>query len=339
MVDHKTRGCTGLEAKVSFPNIDYAFFGYDIYRGFPLADSRDPGFTYPIFKSDYSYMQQTADCRFAMPNGYIAVASVSCVTSFSSTVLETKKELQDVLSTMAEVGVGFKAFAFTSSFGYRKMTSTMERKKSVYIISSATCDYYFVKLRKQMPPSFDDDFLIWLSKLDTSDSNTTYIEFMDRFGTHFLSEVTFGARFSNEYEMSLNDYHSIMETQYSASVRASFTGKVSIGAGLSLETSQRKAAQEFSETVQTHTQTVGAAPPSNGDAVTWASEVRNNPVPSKIILKDIEDLFVPEYVASLGIDYETIRFNIIKYKEDYRRYREENNAELSFPDAYNKTGK
>ncbi|XP_060608246.1 uncharacterized protein LOC132760315 [Ruditapes philippinarum] len=337
MIDHKIRDCTGIEAKVSFPNIDYAFFGYDIYRGFPLADSRDPGFTHPIFKSDYSNMQQTADCRFALPNGYIAVASVSCVTSFSSTVLETKNELQDVLSTMAEVSVGYKAFAFSSSFGYRKMTSTLDRKKSVYIISSATCDYYFVKLRKQMPPSFDDDFLIWLSKLDASDSNTTYIEFMDRFGTHFLSEVTFGARFSNEYEMSLSDYQSIKESGYSASARASFTGKVSIGAGFSLETSQRQAAQEFSERVETHTKTVGAAPPSNGDALTWASEVKDNPVPSKLTLKNIEDLFVPEYVASLGIDYETIRFNIIKYKEDYRRYRAENNPELSFPDPYNKT--
>jgi hypothetical protein len=283
-------------------------------------------------------MQQTADCRFALPNGYIAVASVSCVTSFSSTVLETVNELKDVLSTMTDFNVAYKTFAFSSNFDFRKMTSTLERKKSVYIISSATCDYYFVKLRKQMPPSFDDDFLIWLSKLDASDSNTTYIEFMDRFGTHFLSEATFGARFSNEYEMSMSNFHSIKETQYSASARASFIGKISIGADFSLEISQRQAAQEFSKRVQTHTKTVGAAPPSNGDALTWASEVKDNPVPSKIVLKDIEDLFVPEYVSTLGIDYETIRFNIMKYKEDYRRYREDNKKELAFADSYKKTG-
>lgn len=322
------KDCSGTEAKLSFPNIDYAFFGYDIYRGFPLTDSRDPGFTHPIFKADYSSKSQTADCRFALPNGYVAVSSVSCVTSFSSTVIQKVIELENSLSTMASFSLGYKGFAFSASSGYSRMTSSIDKRKSVFIVSSAYCDYYFVKLRKQMPPSFDDEFLVWLSKLDSTDLNTTYVEFMDIYGTHFLSEATFGARFTNEYEMHSIDFRDFVEESFKVDVGASFAGKITIGAGYSLETSQREMAQKFSEKVKSRTITVGASPPSNGEALTWASEVKNNPVPSRLNLIPIEDLFVPEYVASLGIDYETIRFYMIKYKEDYRRYREQNKQEI-----------
>ncbi|XP_053399522.1 uncharacterized protein LOC123557204 isoform X2 [Mercenaria mercenaria] len=333
--ERPVQGCSETQLKLSFPNIDYAFLGYDMYRGYPLADSHDPGFTNPIFRADYSEKHQSADCRYSIPNGFVAISDVSCVASFSSTVIETKEELVKTLSTMAEFSLGSAKAEFSTSFGYKKTTSSLAQGNSVFIVSSAHCDYYFVKIRKETPPTFDDGFLIWLSKLDITDTNTTYLEFLDRYGTHFITEATFGARFSNEYKMKSDYYQSVKDTKYSASVRASYSGKKSIGAGFNLETGQREAASEFTENVETRTITVGAAPPSNGDALTWASEVQQNPVPSRYTLEPIENLFVKEFVGPLGIDYEMIRFNLMKYKDDYKRYREQQSPDFTLGNNQN----
>lgn len=49
--------------KKTFPDIDYSFYGYNILKGYPLADGRDPGFTRPLFAFDFSKGGHTADCR------------------------------------------------------------------------------------------------------------------------------------------------------------------------------------------------------------------------------------------------------------------------------------
>ena len=58
------QNCEAGGRKKTFPDIDYSFYGYNILKGYPLADGRDPGFTRPIFASDFSNKHHTADCRF-----------------------------------------------------------------------------------------------------------------------------------------------------------------------------------------------------------------------------------------------------------------------------------
>ena len=56
--------CQTGSLKKTFPDIDYSFYGYNILKGYPLADGRDPGFTRPLFKFDFSEGHHTADCRY-----------------------------------------------------------------------------------------------------------------------------------------------------------------------------------------------------------------------------------------------------------------------------------
>ena len=58
-------------------------------------------------------------------------------------------------------------------------------------------------------------------------------------------------------------------------------------------------ASNFQKSVQTSTITVGAAQPSNGDALTWASSVQENPVPIKYSLSAIHNLFTERYSKHL----------------------------------------
>lgn len=55
--------CEMNGARQTFPDIDYSFYGYNILKGYPLADGRDPGFTRPVFKSDFKERMMTSDCR------------------------------------------------------------------------------------------------------------------------------------------------------------------------------------------------------------------------------------------------------------------------------------
>ena len=40
--------CFNPEMKSTFPDIDFAFLGYNIMRGYPLTSGRDPGFTHRV---------------------------------------------------------------------------------------------------------------------------------------------------------------------------------------------------------------------------------------------------------------------------------------------------
>ena len=317
--DYLLQECQGTHFKLSFPDIDYALMGYNILRGFPLATGHDPGFTYPIFAANYKNGKQTADCRYSVPEGLVVVPDVSCITSFTSKIVQTQYEFANSLSTSASVSGGGWGVKFSASAGYKESSSEISTGESVFIISSAKCNYYFSKLVKRQPPPLDPVFLDWVKRLSKTNSTDIYIEFLDTYGTHFPTEVTFGARFTYEYKMESKKYETQSESGVNVAVSASYSGIVSVGGGFSMDSSQKQKASEFSKSVETKTISVGAAPPANGDAMTWASTVKNSPVPSSYKLSSIEELFTEKYLngAKLNVNLTHIAKTIIDTKHAY----------------------
>ncbi|XP_053396849.1 uncharacterized protein LOC123553325 [Mercenaria mercenaria] len=324
--DYQLQECQGAELKQSFPDVDYSFLGYNILKGFPLATGHDPGFTYPLFRHDYSSGGMTADCRYSVPRGLVIIPDVSCVTSFSSTEIQTKYEFSKSLSVSTSVNGGGWGVSFSASAGYKESSSEVSTGESVYIISSAHCNYYFSKLITEEAPLFDNVFVKWIHKLnETHKLNATnrdpvYFEFFETYGTHFPTEVTFGAKFIYEHKMSSSKYESEKKSGVNVAAQASYSGLFSVGGGFSLDSEQQQAASEFLKSVETKTITVGAAPPANGDAMTWASEVKTSPVPTAYKLSSIELLFTDRYMGKLNVDYERIRKHIETYKHEYCLY-------------------
>ena len=144
--DYLLQACGERQLKQSFPDVDYALFGYDILKGFPLSVGHDPGFTLPIFFADYSTGGQSADCRYSIPKGLVIVPGVSCVTSFSSEIIKTEKEFSKSLSRNAGIQASGWGASFSLSPGYSKVKSEFEQKERVFILSTAKCEYYFSKL-------------------------------------------------------------------------------------------------------------------------------------------------------------------------------------------------
>ncbi|XP_060596103.1 uncharacterized protein LOC132750178, partial [Ruditapes philippinarum] len=317
--DYLLQECQGTHFKFSFPDIDYALMGYNILRGFPLATGHDPGFTYPIFAANYENGKQTADCRYSVPQGLVVVPDVSCITSFTSKIVQTQYEFANSLSVSASVSGGGWGVSFSASAGYKKSSSEISTGESVFILSSASCNYYFSKLVKRSPPPLDPVFLSWVKRLSRTNSTDVYLEFLDTYGTHFPTEVTFGARFTYEHKMTSKEYKTQSENQVNVAVSASYSGIVNVGGGFSMDSSQKEKASEFSKSVETKTISVGAAPPANGDAMTWASTVKDSPVPSSYKLASIEELFTEKYMnpAELSVNLAHISKTINKTKIEY----------------------
>ncbi len=300
MTDDRTiQDCSAPFRKKTFPDIDYATLGYNIFRGYPLATGHDPGFTHPIFYIDYRDLGMTSDCRYSLPVGFTAIPDVSCVTSFSSDEVKTTKEFENSLSTSAEVSGGGFGVSFSASAGYKKSSSEISSGNSIYIISKATCDYYFVKMNMQRPPLLRRDFLELATQAAVSNDEEEVLRFLDYYGTHFAPEVVFGARYVYQHTMSASDYSTMSSSGFNVGVSASYSGAFSVGGGFNLDSSQREAASEFSKKVQTTTITVGAPPPANGDAMTWASTVKDFPVPAKYNLESLDHLFSERFIQRI----------------------------------------
>ncbi|CAG2194666.1 unnamed protein product [Mytilus edulis] len=284
--------------------------------GYPHAIGHDPGFTYPIFKIDYSEKRQSGDCRYFIPKGLVVVPDVSCALSFSSKTVKTTHELSKALSVSTSVHGGGWGASFSASAGYKESYHEMSSGESVYIFSKAKCRYYFTQMVTQKPPPFTDSFLDWVFKLNSTNDKDTYIDFFETFGTHFQTYTSFGSRFTYQYKMSSTKYQSEKENDVSVEAAASYSGLFSAGADFKLNSDQKEAASRFLNSVETKTITVGAPPPEDGKALTWASTVKDNPVPMEYSLESIEYIFTKNFMSQLNVDYNRIRYNIQERRLD-----------------------
>ena len=301
----------------TFPDIDYALFGYNIMRGYPLAIGHDPGLTRPIFQSDYSGRIMTSDDRFYVPHGLVIVPDVSCVTSFSSSIIQDQYQLTKSLSASASVSGGGWGASFAASADYKKKSSEVSSKEAVYVNSKAECDYYMSMIDEMQPPSLSKSFLMMAR---TIKKQSDVFKLLDYYGTHYLKQVTFGARLVYENKMTKSSFKTFSESSYSVTASAGYSGIVRVEGSGSLSKAEKTQASLFRSSVETSTISVGAPPPPDGSTNRWASAVKENPVPTKFYMADIQDLFTQKFMGGSGFDYEAAYQLISNSKKAYCEY-------------------
>ena len=131
----------------------------------------------PIFYASYTTGLQTADCLWGIPTGVMAVPDVSCVTSFSSDVIKSNRALAKSLQANVAVSGGGWGVKFSASVGYQKSSNMMRSGESLFIVSKANCDYYYMKLLDDAKPDFDPTFKQWIVKLSGSQDDNDYLRF------------------------------------------------------------------------------------------------------------------------------------------------------------------
>ena len=257
--------------------------------------------------------------RFSLPKGLIAAPDVACRTSFASSTVENSRDLRKSLDTSAHVSGGSWGVSFSASTEYKQASSSVETGKYKIIFSTADCKYYFSKLNELELPQFSNEMMEWLTRLnksisatDTVDDNLLY-DFVEYFGTHYASEMVYGASFTYQSSVESSKYEKMKSSELSVEAKASYSGLFSVGGGFGLSKKQQEAASEFQENSVTTTISIGAPPPYNGDAMTWASTVKDTPVPVDYQLKPIHELF-NEHNDALTRYFSPSKIEIIKNK-------------------------
>ena len=321
----------------TFTDIDYALLGYNILKGYPLEDGMDPGFAGPIFAADYSGLGMSADCRYNIPDGLYVYPEISCQTSFSSQEIKSQKELETSLSASVSGSAGGWGAMFSASASYEQESSKVSTGETLLIMSQATCRYYKTRLDTETPPALHDNFIDKVNSIvsaATADQEAAVHDFLDAYGTHFLTDIDFGARYTKQHEMSYSQYEIASSHSYDVSVQASYSGVYDVSGSASLSADQQAAAEDFESRVTTTTITIGATPPASGDELEWASTVQENPMPIKFTLSSIEDLFTSQYMSAVP-QYEDAKTALLAHQATYcadlsTRLGVENNCDVVY---------
>lgn len=120
--------------------------------------------------------------------------------------------------------------------------------------------------------------------------------------------------------MKASTFQSQRSKGVNVAVQASYDGLFSVSGGFNMDSTQQEAASNFSKNVETKTITVGAPPAANGDANTWASTVKDSPIPMEYKLVSIEKLFSKRYMDYLNVNYLKISGNMMRLQSDYCNY-------------------
>ena len=158
-------------------------------------DRFDPGFTAPIFKSEFEKGRTTADQSYKIPDNADVIAKSACSDSVTVETIMTESQYQQDLLTKASASASGQLKAvkasFTASAEYSRMSKQLKSNTKSVVKNEASCVVYEARIQTGTPPPVTDNFAAFVKKMAT-DKN--FPEFFDTFGTHFVEYVDMGAR-------------------------------------------------------------------------------------------------------------------------------------------------
>ena len=278
-------------------NISYLYSGYNILEGNPVQKgSMDPGIRgYQIFQTTYGGNNTSPDGTFAIPDGSNIEHTQSCTVSFKSKELTTEKSYEESMKTAVEASAGYGGFAFKASKEYQTRTEEIRKGKSVFIRTESTCSIYNGTIDQTRPPKLHESFssaVIMLGhhlvKNKLKDSHL--VDFVERYGTHFITDALFGAKFGMEYQFSSDSYKKMKEKGLKISVSAEYAGLFTAGVSASTEKNRKDAETFQKESKNKFIYSYGSQISSDGNELTWASAAAKDPLPIKVWIKKIHHL-------------------------------------------------
>lgn len=334
----------GLGESPGIPNLEYLGIGYNIFEGNPRGSDiseADPGFRSGVIQLVQKQTELTIDQDYMVPLGVDLRYITACKFASKSTELSNENEYQEEISREATQetdisgGIGgmfsiSASYAFSSSEKYKQFTETTAATQSVTYEARALCSEFKAALKPYYTHTLKEEFEMALDALSTPWTNSDeqrkeYADFLSAFGTHYVKDVTLGAKHIYSSEIKSEDVSSLkkndvdIQSTLSWSVQASFNGggsaseelqmlprfeasgeipglgeakiykyifeEASVGAGVSNSESISEAESKSNlEQVKTKVTTInelniGGNPPEDGNWKTWATTVRDRPMP------------------------------------------------------------
>ena len=105
-----------------------------------------------------------------------------------------------------------------------------------------------------------------------------------------------GAKYGELSEMTRTEYEKLVTTQTKVEESAKFSAFITSGS-TSLTETERKEGEKFKKaTKNQRIFSFGAKPPTDGNPVTWANSVFDNPMPLSYTLKPIYEVLTEKYI-------------------------------------------
>jgi len=278
----------------AMPNIGYLFRGYDLMYGNPLPTDGffDPGFRQPVFTAVYTPGSLTPDQQYKQPDGtFIASCSGTCSLNFVSKEIAGTHSYQDSLEEKTSVSAGGWGSKFSASTDYKRVQKDFSSHDYVDTHSDATCCAYEATIETFLQPSLHPGFEAGLKAMPTTYDFTKYKKFIDTFGTHYVSKLTMGALFGQESSFKNTSWTKMLDQNINIKVAASYSAFGISASASHQHDDQKKMADTFrSYSAELHVYSVGAKPPADGTAATWAQSTLTSPAPMRTQLESLVTL-------------------------------------------------
>ena len=295
-----------------FPNVGYALKGYNILDGNPFGHDTDgdPGFTKPIFRAEYTG-KTNADWSYSLPDGVSGQRKEICQLKSESKEFSNEKKYQEDLSQRVglnlDLGTALSGLpAFSANRDYKEQTKNMKTSNKFVVVTENECTVYVVDLDTNKPPKFEKGFLIAAKTLEKVSDKDAYLEFVEDYGTHYLTKAHMGARYAvrKEFSKQTRDefYQEGMNINAAAKVNFMVTFGVESESNDSMEIAKKFQESNGKESIVAY----GSKIPKNGDATEWANSIKDGPLPIKYELKDISDLFTKSFMGNTDLKYKKI---------------------------------
>ena len=305
-----------------YPNIVSTVTGYNILKGNPynLGTEQDPGFEtgyifVPVVKDD--------DDRYALHSGITIRAISKCDLSMNTKVVSTVQGYQNISRKVVGKFEGWKtnppvevsakgvsaelpplidAFA-AGNDALKEHAAFFSERRGVLTINDATCAVYAMQISRRNPPPFQQPFKNAVNALvraeDDDAKREEFHNFIEEFGTHYVQKATVGARLSIVRRYSRERFRQATEDTIEKCNKHRlayfYVKEQSEDNCTSLENEGES--MIFNSIQKEQIISYGSKP---SDSLTdWANQEFESPVPIKMTLVPIIDLFDANF---MGID-------------------------------------
>jgi hypothetical protein len=317
-------------APPKFPNIGYIGYGYNIFYGNPHATNDfDPGFgRNEIFALTYDNHVTTADGLWTIPD-HVSIPGTTDACTLSSEGITCSSSSSYQTTLKADCSADFSGFgaAFSANVDYQNVQNETESVSDVFVSTKGACEVYKAYVNQDVHPPLTQEFITVGSKLPTVfnaslPSALGFWSLFELYGTHYLTETSFGARWGYLFESTSEQYSSLQQSGINIGASASYDG-LFIHAGVSTnDSSQYKDAQTFdSETTSFYQFSLGNPPPQDGDLDTWENQTIHSAalIPISYQLLSIDVLFGVAYTTDrdMNLRQNAVHNALYSYCSDY----------------------
>ncbi|GGJ46903.1 MACPF domain-containing protein [Deinococcus roseus] len=284
------------QAAPTFPNIAFLGRGYDLLLTDPL-DYASGGSRATVIALQYKNdnVQLVANDHFRFPDSTQNNPDPGGTTSLTFQQMFRQSDYQSQFGETATISGGIPLIAkfslsesYSQSFSQKSslQSSTLYTWREVRLVT-----VNFTPALDDPPPLvLDTDFANAVENLSSSSaSDPTYQEFIQQFGTHYTTSVSFGGRAYQYTVVEASTFSSMIAQSIDVQAGASgafdiFTGSAS-GSYNQQNTQSYQSATESSTTLKNFS---GGSPFDSWD--NWVSSVGGQPVPIALTLAPLSDL-------------------------------------------------